>query len=297
MLWLIKRSPKGYEEADLEQFKVILKGLWVGSTMTVPGVSGGTMAVIIGIYEDLIHALNGMRKCPKEYITFLFQFICGAGAGFLVFAGGITCLLANPVTGVPTRFFFCGIVVGGIPLLVEKTGIKKLRLRHIIFLFCGAAVVLMLMRLPSRLFSEHDGFSFILMQLGGGVIIAAALVLPGISVTHMLYIMGLYEIVLAKVYALHFLELLPLAVGVFLGTFLTAGILEQLIKQYPAEIYMGIIGFVAGSMSGLIPEKAFEYPLSGMGMMGIGFLCMYLLSKRADGDKTLSEAGNKEAAK
>ena len=261
----------------------MLKGLWVGSTMTIPGVSGGTMAVIIGIYEDLICAINGLRKNPQKHIWFLLQFLLGAGVGFLFLAGWITRLLSNEATGNLTRCFFCGIVVGGIPLLVQKTGIQKIKPGHILYLVLGIGIVLVLTGLPQGMFAAGSGISFFLMQILGGVVIAVALVLPGISVTHMLYIMGLYELVLEKIYEFRFLDLLPLVVGVILGTFLTADFLEKIMKKYPAEVYMVIIGFVAGSVISLIPEDTGNISLTGVGIAVVGFFCMLLLSKYAVG--------------
>lgn len=78
------------------QIKLIGKALWIGATMTIPGVSGGTMAVVMGIYEDLIRAVNGLRNEPKKYIGFLLQFVLAAGAGFLLLARLVTWLLEQP---------------------------------------------------------------------------------------------------------------------------------------------------------------------------------------------------------
>ena len=87
------------KKSEHKQLKVIAKGLWVGSTMTVPGVSGGTMAVVAGIYEDLLHSVNQLRREPLRQIPFLLQFVLGAGTGFLLLAGIITRLLQNEMTG------------------------------------------------------------------------------------------------------------------------------------------------------------------------------------------------------
>lgn len=264
----------------------VLKGLWVGSTMTVPGVSGGTMAVVVGIYEDLIHAINGLKKEPKAHIIFLLQFVLGAVTGFLVFARMITTLLENAATSSLTKLFFCGVVVGGIPLLVRKSEIEKIEGRHIICLMVGAALVLAMTMLPTGLFAAGSGITFWILQFVAGVIIAIALILPGISVTHILYIMGLYEVVLQKVYGLQFLSLIPLVAGVLVGTFLTTDLLEKGIERYPKEVYMAIIGFVAGSLIQLIPKGQVEMPVVGVLIAVIGFVGMYALTKRA-GVKTM----------
>lgn len=260
--------------------KVILKGLWIGATMTVPGVSGGTMAVVTGIYEALIHAVAGLAREPRKHLPFLLCFVLGAGTGFLAFAGGITFLLQNPSSGEMTRFLFCGIVVGGIPLLVRKSGIKQIKPRYILWMLCGAAIVLLLSGVPRGTFSAEKGIQGIFLQAAGGFLTAVALILPGISVSHMLYILGLYEAVLGHIYAFQFVELIPLMAGGVTGTFLTAGLLERLLERYTAEVYMIIIGFASGSIVSLIPGTI-SHPVMGTAMAGMGFLGMYLFSKRA----------------
>ena len=103
------------------QLNTILKALWIGSTMTIPGVSGGTMAVIVGIYEQLISSINGLLKDPKKNLPFIFQFLIGAGTGFILFAKLITSLLENPTTGPILKLFFIIIILAGIPFLYKKT--------------------------------------------------------------------------------------------------------------------------------------------------------------------------------
>lgn len=235
------------------QVKLILKALWIGATMTIPGVSGGTMAVITGIYEELISAINGIKNNIKKHLPFLFQFLAGAGVGFICFAQFVTYLLDHPTYGNIVRIIFAGIVIAGIPLLVKKSGIDKIKLSHIICILAGAAVVLMLSELPEGLFASGDGLSYVLLQLSGGIIVAVALVLPGISVSHMLYILGLYQVVMENVYSFHWFALLPLFIGVIAGTFTTTGILERLMKRFPDKLYMTIIGFVAASIVSLLP--------------------------------------------
>lgn len=264
----------------MERLKIVLKGLWIGSTMTVPGVSGGTMAVVTGIYEDLIHAVNNLWKEPKKCLPFLILFVAGAGAGFFVFAGCITYLLEHPVAGETTRFAFCGIVLGGIPLLVRKSGAQRIGWRDVFFLLAGAAVVTLLSYIPQGMLAEGSGFLYVVLQLIGGVVVAVALILPGISVTHMLYILGIYEVVLHKVYELQWLSLLPLAAGVIGGTFLTTGVLERLMERHPRAVYQVIIGFVAASVVMLIPGEAPAHPLWGAAAAAAGAVAMYWLSRR-----------------
>lgn len=263
------------------QLILILKGLWIGATMTIPGVSGGTMAVIVGVYEDLIRAVNGLRKEPGKSLAFLLRFSLGAGVGFLLLARFISFLLENNATGEPTRLFFTGIVVGGIPLLVEKSGLQKFFALHLLYLLGGAGSVLLLTQIPQGLFSSGEGISYLLLQFIGGFLVALALVLPGISVSHMLYILGLYQFVLERVYAFHWFSLLPLILGVLAGTFLTAGALEHLLDRHPSEVYLTIIGFVAGSIVTLLPAWPLAQPWIGLIFFITGFFVMFFISRHA----------------
>lgn len=258
---------------------LILKGLWIGSTMTIPGVSGGTMAVVTGIYEELIKTINGLRKEPKEHLPFLIKFALSALVGFILFAGFVTYLLENIHMGTYIRFLFAGIVIGGVPLLVKKSGVQKISVTDILFILSGATLVYLLTFLPSDMFSSGKGLQYILMQLAGGFIIAVALILPGISASHMLYILGLYETVLQKVYSFQWFSLIPLIIGIFAGTFVTANILEKLLTKYPKKVYMTIIGFVSASIISLLPQQKISSPITCLIVFITGFLIMYAFSR------------------
>ena len=234
------------------QLNVILKALWIGSTMTIPGISGGTMAVIVGIYEELISSINGLLKNPKKHLPFLLQFVTFACIGFVLFARLVTTLLENPSYGYIVKIIFVLIILAGLPFLYKKTGVTTLTPLHIFFILSGTFLVIAISSIPPDTFTEKGGLLNLFLQLLGGIIIAIALVLPGISVSHMLYILGIYESVMHSVYSFHWFNLVPLLLGIIAGTFATTSILEKLLKKYPDKVYMTIIGFVAASLITLI---------------------------------------------
>lgn len=118
-------------------------------------------------------------------------------------------------------------------------------------------VVVLLAQLPEGLFSpSREGLAAVAVQLGGGVIVAAALVLPGISASHMMYMLGIYEPVMNSVSRFDILSLLPLAAGLLIGTFLTARLMEKLLERHSRGCYLVILGFMAGSLRELIPQGA-----------------------------------------
>ncbi|MDR0965019.1 MAG: DUF368 domain-containing protein [Myxococcales bacterium] len=266
-------------------FITFLKGLWVGATMTVPGVSGGSMAIIVGCYDQLISSVSQIFQKPKASLRFLTVFMIGSGLGIFTIAKVMSDVLLAHFP-MPTRFFFMGAVAGGIPLVFREAKISKLDfkpkgvLRFLVLIGLGLLTVWGIAQLPKGLFAPGDlGPLAILIQLVGGVVVAAALVLPGISTSQMLLMLGLYEDLVARVKSFDVLPLIPLGVGVLVGTFLITKALERLIERYPQATYMIILGFVLGSIPELFPglPGGIELPVSIVAALA-GFAIIYFLS-------------------
>ena len=232
-----------------ENTKILLNGAWVGGTMTVPGVSGGTMAMVLGIYDSLISSVSRVFKEPKQSIPFLLWFALGGAGGILLFSRGISLLLSSRWE-VPARFFFLGAVGGGIPLIFKEAGIKRFGSGDAVFVGIGILSALLIGLIPEGLFTPGaGGVSDILIQALGGVIIAVALVLPGISASQMLYMLGIYESTLKAVGNMDIAALVPLAAGGLLGTFFSAKVLEGLLAHLSSYSWLYVC-FSAGAVSG-----------------------------------------------
>lgn len=238
----------------MNRLLIILKGFFVGATMTVPGVSGGTMAVIMGIYEDLLSAINDVFKKPKEKIPVLLFFAVGCIAGFFTLAGVVTYLLENRKTGMIVRIVFAAIVALGIPPLVKNAELSKPDIKCILCVLAGAAVVVVLNFLPVGNMGDKGGILWAITQMLAGVIAAMALVLPGVSVTHMLYILGMYTDIMHKVYSMQIVSMIPFAIGFAVGIFATGKILQGLMENHKKGMYSTITGFVIGSVILLIMD-------------------------------------------
>lgn len=230
-----------------------LKGLIIGGTMLVPGVSGGSMAMIIGIYDRLISSVSSFLKDKKRNFLFLLLFCLGSVTGMV--------LLAKPLLGIierytlPSMYFFIGAVAGGIPLIFRQSGVRSFSFRIPLYIVLGAAAVLLLSFLPSSSSSaqmEPGIGSFLLLALSG-FIAAVALILPGISVSYLLLLMGLYNETMRAVSTLYIPFLLPLAIGLVLGILLTTKLLETAMKTHPQPTYLLILGFILGSIATIFP--------------------------------------------
>lgn len=242
----------------------VWKGLTIGATMIVPGVSGGTMAIILGIYDKLISAVSSFGKNIKENLIFLVIFALSAGLGLFLFSTPLSWLLEH--YEIPTLYFFIGAVVGGIPIIERKSGIQKVSLSVLGYMLLGAALVVLISRIPSGILgAESTGGMAWLKLLTAGVISAAALILPGISFSHFLLVLGLYERLLNGIKTFDLSFLLPLGIGVLAGVILLSKLLESFMSRYPKPTYLMILGFIIGSVAEIFPGIP-----AGAGM----FLCL-----------------------
>ena len=261
----------------------IFQGLWIGGTMTVPGVSGGSMAMILGIYDKLIFSINSFLKRPKENIVFLLKVAVGAGIGIILFSRVILLLLSQ--YSFPTRYFFIGAVVGGLPMILREAKVKRLSLPVILYPLAGILLVLLIAMLPSGLFTANlnQGIGAILLQILAGVIVAVALVLPGISGSQMLLMLGLYEQVIQAVSSFDLVALIPFGIGGVAGTLLSARLIEKAIRSYPQATYLFILGFIIGSVAETYPGIPLggDLPVSLLTAVA-GFLSVYGMAKLED---------------
>ena len=265
---------------DRDNLITILKGMWIGGTMTVPGVSGGSMAMILGVYDRLISSVSSFFKNPGKSMSFLVRFVLGAGVGMVLFSRFISFLFTTRAD-VPLRFFFLGAVAGGVPMIYREAGIRKISLGAVAYPVIGILGVVILALLPTGLFAPDGSFGpgDVLIQLAGGVIIAVGLVLPGISVSQMLYMLGIYEGIIKNISTLNILPLIPLGAGVLGGIFLTTKVLERLMQRHPQPTYLIILGFMFGSLPELFPGIPAGTDLAASLLAGAaGFAALYVMS-------------------
>lgn len=231
----------------------IIKGLVVGGTMLVPGVSGGSMAIILGIYDDLIYSVSSFMKHKGASLRFLILFSAGGILGMFLLSRPILYLLDEFT--MPTLYFFMGAVIGSVPMIFSKSELKKFSIRGLFYVIAGIAVVVAISFIPasgseSSLDADLTGMLFLALA---GFVAAIALVLPGISVSYLLLIMGLYDETVTAISQVYMPFLLPLGIGLILGIVLTTKILEKAMTEFPQPTYLMILGFVLGSLAEVFP--------------------------------------------
>ncbi|RKL64736.1 DUF368 domain-containing protein [Salipaludibacillus neizhouensis] len=231
---------------------IILRGMAVGITETVPGISGSTVAMILGIYERLIYSLSILTtKHRKEALPFLCTFGTGMVIGFAISIFIIDYLLSNYRT--PTLTFFIGIIVGFLPYLWKETlhhSKNKLTLKHYIIMLLFLSIVVF-----GQFFSGMNQIDLNSLSIAdyiffavAGFIASTALVLPGLSGALILTILGIYEIATASLMSFDLPIILAIGLGIVLGVLLTSKLIRYLLANYMVETYAAMIGLVSGSI-------------------------------------------------
>ena len=148
-------------------------------------------------------------------------------------------------------YFFLGAIIGSIPMIVRKSQINKNNWQKALFLIPGVVVVLLISIIPEGIIQL--GGSNVLFQIICGIGVSIGFVLPGISFSYLLVVLGLYEGLITYLSNLEFLPLIPLCIGLVIGIVLLAGLLKKAMEKWPTITFPVIMGFVLGSLPQVFP--------------------------------------------
>ena len=234
-----------------------LKGIFVGVANIIPGVSGGTIAVILGIFDRLISAINSLFSNFKKSFLFLLPIGLGAVAGILALSRLLGFCLEN--YSFPTNYFFVGLVAGSVPLIYGKASHKGVKPGYIASAVIAFAIVVLftLLKDPGTTVSITElSLPNAAIFLGAGAIAAAAMVIPGISGSFVLVLLGLYPSVLKALNTLNIPLLLSLGVGIILGVLLISKLISIVMERAYSVTYFAILGLIIGSLYSIAADPA-----------------------------------------
>ncbi|MBR4515381.1 MAG: DUF368 domain-containing protein [Lachnospiraceae bacterium] len=274
-----------------------IKGIFVGVANVIPGVSGGTMAVSFGVYDKLVGSISNILKKFKESFKTLLPLALGMAFGIISFTFVIPYMLEN----IPfvTACIFTGLILGGIPALLKNlksySGLPDRTPTYvnlIVFILLLAVSLIM----PFLNGDKESGMlleatpSTMIIVVFMGMIAAAAMVIPGVSGSLILMVLGYYFGIVTAVRdfikALKDMDmaflvdrglvLAPFALGCLVGLFLIAKLISWLLNKFPLATYYGILGLVVASPVSVFYKINQEYPLSGTStvMIIIGVLSL-----------------------
>ena len=271
-------------------FTDFLKGGAIGIANIIPGVSGGTIAVILGIYDKLIESISGFFTEPKKrwgYLVFLVKIFSGAGIFILLLANVMDFMLKQHFA--PTMYLFMGLILGGIPVVVRTHGDMKLKLSRMVFFLLGVALIL-----GVSFFAKEDGSGAISLEnlnampvegllflVLAGFLAGGAMIVPGISGSFLLVLIGQYAVIVASIKALAIKPLAAVSFGAAIGILVFSKVIALFLKKNPAITYYFILGLILASLYEIFPgiPLGYEAGLYCGGALLLGSICSWGLSR------------------
>ena len=276
----------------------VLKGAVMGIANIIPGVSGGTMAVSMGIYDDIISSITHLFKQFRKSVFTLLPYFIGMALSLAGLTYAITYALEN--YSLQTNFLFIGLILGGLPMMLGRLKGKKIGISAgVAFVLAFAAII------GLQLLGEGSGDVTlkvtaveVIKLFVIGVIASATMVVPGVSGSMILMVLGYYNPILEQIKVflgglkafdmdimIHSaMILVPFGIGVLIGIFVIAKIIEFLLKNYEVITFSAILGLIVASpfaifMQTTIPKLGFGNVSISIVTFIVGFVIALFLGK------------------
>lgn len=267
----------------------ILKGFGMGTSDLIPGVSGGTIALLLGIYDDFISSVSGLfskRFWPS--FKFLLPILLGMSLAIALLSNLFNYLLSYHE--IPTMFFFTGLIIGIIPYLLKTSNFKQtFKTKHYLMILIGIIILVIITLLNNG--DKHSGetltlsFGLIIKYFIAGMFASSAMLLPGISGSFMLLVFGAYGTVMFSISELVNLNftalpiLIIVGLGILTGFMLSSRMIQYFLHHHTTMTFALIIGFVIGSIYAVFPgfpENGLVWIISFLTII-IGFIVSFTL--------------------
>ena len=231
-----------------------LKGLAIGAGAILPGISSGVLCVIFGIYEKLLDSVLNFFTDVKTNFKFLLPIFMGTLIGIFIFSKFLNFLFyAYPIQ---TNSIFIGLILGSIPSLIKESHKKeKFKAGYLIFTIIAfiIGIITVLLEKNSLVYYNTNPTSYIYLFLSG-FIMSMGIIIPGVSSTIILMLLGIYQTYLVSISNMYFPVLIPMILGILLGSFVFMKITKFLLDNCYIQTFYTIFGFTLGSIFVLLPK-------------------------------------------
>ncbi len=245
------------------------KGFIIGIGKIIPGVSGAMLAIAMGVYDKAIDYIINFRNKKKESIKYLFPLGMGIILSIIFFSRIISFSLNKYY--VTTMLFFVGLIIGGIPSLIKRVKKENYWYTVITFVFFFLVAVTNI----NNTYICKSGIMDYVMFFISGVMEAIGTVVPGVSGTALLMIMGTYNLIISAIGNLNNIKILiPFIMGLGIGLILIIKIINYLLKKNEEKVYASVLGILLSSIVLLIMQS-FKYRVS-LGSLGLGFIFLIM---------------------
>ena len=254
------------DRSELQKFVLhLLQGAMIGIGAVLPGISGGVLSVVFGIYEPIMAFLSNPREALSQYGRLLLPVLLGAAGGFLLSARAIGFFLTR--YEVLSVCLFVGLIVGMLPSMFREAG-EKGRSRWDLYAAGAFFTVLILLSLVRRISVSIPQGLF--GNLFCGFCVALSIIVPGMSFSALLMPLGLYTPFMEEVGAVYLPAVVPAVLSAGVTMVLLAKQITRLLERHYSVVFHGIIGIVLAATLVIVPFSAFENPKTS----AVSLLCL-----------------------
>lgn len=238
--------------------KNFLLGFLIGAGSILPGVSSGAFCVAFGLYEQLIYSILHFFKDAKKNLNFLIPICLGAFLGIFLFSNFLEILFNTYY--IQSSYVFIGLILGTLPTIFRQCNFAKNKFTNtiaFIFSFLLGIYLIFLENNFTIVTSSNISFSFLVLA---GIIMSAGIVIPGVSKTVILMLLGIYPTYLSAISNLNLNFLFPIGIGLIIGSLLYINLIKFLFEHFKSCTYSVILGFVLSSTFILFPGFSLSSP-------------------------------------
>lgn len=239
-----------------------IKGVFIGSGAILPGISSGVICMVLGLYEKLLDSVLNFFKDFKQNFKFLFPIVSGIFLGIILFSNIL--LYCFNIIPCQTKSLFIGLLLGSIYILansnIKEKKYTNSKSQYISFFICfliglGLIYLESIVNIDTEYIPNTYNSSFLILS---GFFMSIGIVVPGVSNTVILMLLGVYSTYLSAISVVNMNVLFPMMLGAGIGCFIFMKIIQKLLNKYHSQTIFGIIGFSLGSVLILYPGYSFN---------------------------------------
>jgi putative membrane protein len=247
---------------------LVIKGFLMGIALIIPGLSGGTLAMYLGIYEKLLHAIGNIFREMKASVTFLIPVFIGVVLSVVSLAKLLGYLI--DMNSLIVLFFFIGLILGGVKDIYQKATEKTNTDKYssvISFLVSFGLIIAMVILSKTN---DQNGIAMIditvlniILLFFLGMAASMTMIVPGVSGSALLIVLGYYTAIVTNVageifnfeqFTYNIQVIIPFGLGAVFGIILFSKVIEYLLKTYSKQTYFAILGFITASVIAIFFE-------------------------------------------